>query len=106
TAKQQKDHCADCPVARVADLVGDPCSLLIMRDLLIKPRRYTQLQESLTGISSRTLANKLKRLQREGLIIRRAMRGKRSLSEYTLSKKGRAFQTVDRAMRRYGKKYL
>lgn len=99
TAQQRVLLCKSCPVARVADILGDSCSLLIVRDLLAEPRRFGELQHSLSGISSRTLTNKLKRLEREALIRHEDLR-------YTLTKKGAAFQKVIDAMRAYGRKYL
>ncbi len=106
TAQQRKDICADCPVARVADLVGDSCSLLIIRDLMEGAKRYSDLEQSLAGISSRTLSKKLDILEREKMLKRREVRGKPNRVEYSLTPKGRAFQGVVDAMRSYGKKYL
>jgi DNA-binding HxlR family transcriptional regulator len=105
TAQQRKVLCRSCGVAKVADLVGDACSLLVMRDLLERPRRFGELQTSLAGISSRTLTNKLKLLEREGLIVHKKISAS-SRSRYCLTTKGAAFQEVVEAMRRYGKKYL
>lgn len=99
TSHQRKTLCRDCPVARVADLVGDSCSLLILRDLLERPQRFGDLQISLAGVSSRTLSNKLKRLEKEKLVQRKQF-------NYTLTKKGAALQDIVEAMRKYGKKYL
>ena len=97
--------CNSCPVARVADLLGDSCSLLILRDLLEKPRRFCDLQSSLSGISTRTLTNKLKRLEGEKLVQRKEFT-KPLRVEYTLTKKGAALRNIVDAMRAYGKKYL
>ncbi len=99
TAQQRKTLCKECPVARVADLVGDSCSLLILRDLLERPQRFGDLEKSLSGISTRTLTNKLKRLEEEGLVTHKKF-------NYTLTKKGSALHDVVEAMRKYGKKYL
>jgi len=106
TAQQRKMLCRTCPVARVADLVGDSCSLLILRDLLEKPRRFGELQESLSGVSSRTLAKKLKLLEREQIMRRKELRGHPAHVEYSLTPKGVALRPVVEAMRKYGKKYL
>lgn len=100
TAQQRKDLCADCPIARVADNLGDSCTLLIIRDLMEGPKRFTELQTSLRGISSRTLTNKLKSLEKDALIQQRVKGG------YALTRKGLALQGVLDAMRAYGKKYL
>jgi len=99
TARQRKELCKECPVARVADLLGDSCSLLIVRDLMEKPRRFGDLQESLSGISTRTLTNKLRQLEADALI-------KKSGFRYTMTKKGAALEEILDAMRAYGKKYL
>ncbi len=105
TAQQRKVLCESCGVAKVADLLGDSCSLLILRDLLEGPRRFGELQKSLVGISSRTLTNKLRLLEQEDLIVRKE-NATSSPSPYELTKKGAAFHDVVEAMRSYGKKYL
>ncbi len=104
TKSQRKKLCPECPVARVADLLGDACSLLIMRDLMEKPQRFGEFEDSL-GMSPRTLTNTLKRLEKEKFIARKHFT-KPVRSHYELTKKGRAFNSVVDAMRRYGKKYL
>ena len=106
TKSQRRKLCPECPVARVADLFGDSCSLLIMRDLLKGMRRFGELEESLGGMSPRTLTKKLRRLESEGFIRRREYRRHPPRVEYALTRKGMAFQEVERAMRAYGKKYL
>ena len=104
TDKQRKVLCTDCPVARVADLVGDSCSLLILRDLLEKPRRFSELETSLSGVSSRTLTNKLKLLTTQSLIQHH--KPETGHATYSLTKKGLALNTLVEEMRKYGKKYL
>jgi len=99
-------HAANtCPVGKVAALVGDPCSLLIVRDLLESPRRFGELESSL-GSSSRTLAKKLKVLEHEKMVIRKKTPGAPACVKYQLTKKGAAFHEVVEAMREYGTKYL
>ena len=98
--------CRSCPVARVADLVGDTVSILIVRDLLQKPRRFTDLELALAGVSSRTLTLKLKKLEKSGLVSRSPSYRLGNRVDYSLTPKGAAFQKVVDAMRRYGKKYL
>lgn len=105
TAQQKKDLCADCPLARAADLVGDSCSLLIVRDLMATPKRFSELETSLKGISTRTLTLKLKQLESESIVVRREFK-KPQRVEYSLSPKGAALEKVLGAMRSYGKKYL
>lgn len=98
--------CRSCPIARGADLFGDSVSLLIIRDLLIRPRGFTDLELSLHGVSSRTICNKLKKLELAGIIARVPKRSFYPRVDYRLTPKGAAFQKVVAAMRAYGKKYL
>lgn len=106
TAQQRKDICATCPIAKVADRLGDSCSLLIIRDLMTGPKRYRDFADSLPGVSSRTLARKLKTLEEERIIERKGYRERPPRVEYRLTKKGAALESIVDAMRSYGKKYL
>ncbi len=98
TEKQRTELCGECPIAKVADLVGDPCSILVLRDLLGGPKRFGQLDESL-GMSTRTLTKTLRRLEECGFL-------KRNDFEYVLTPKGRGIKKTLDEMRSYGKKYL
>jgi DNA-binding HxlR family transcriptional regulator len=73
---------------------------------LVRPRRFGELETSLAGISSRTLCNKLRALEDEGLISRKEYKTHPPKVEYKLTRKGEAFSGVVAAMRAYGKKYL
>ena len=105
TQKQRDDLCRTCPIAKVADIIGDPCSLLIVRDLLDEPRRFSHLDESL-GMSTRTLTKALRRLEGEAIVKRVEYKAIPPRVEYRLTPKGRALNTVVDEMRKYGKKYL
>lgn len=98
TQKQRKELCSTCPIAKVADLIGDPCSLLVLRDLMDGPKRFGELNESL-GMSTRTLTKTLKRLTDGGFLARDDF-------NYTLTAKGRAIKKTLDEMRAYGKRYL
>lgn len=98
TAKQRAELCTACPIAKVADVIGDPCSLLVLRDLIKGPQRFGELDESL-GMSTRTLTKTLRHLEEKGFI-------KREEPTYTITPKGAALSPVIEAMRSYGKKYL
>src|SRR3989338_7196180 len=99
TSAQRKALCTECPVARVADLVGDTQSILIIRDLLNGPKRFGELEESLK-MSTRTLALKLKNLKLCGFLRRSPALA------YALTPKGKALKPVIDSLRRYGEKYL
>lgn len=92
-----------CPIARIATILGDHCSLLVVRDLLQGPKRFCELENSL-GVSTRTLSLKLKALEREGILLRSA--ATKTHVEYSLTAKGRALEGIMSAARAYGEKYL
>lgn len=58
------------PLAWALDLVGERWTLLILRDVLLGPRRFTDLLEGLPGISKSLLSTRLRKLEKEGLIRR------------------------------------
>lgn len=62
-----------CPVARSLDVVGERWTLLIVRELALGPRRYTDLHADLPGISTDVLAARLKDMEANGLVIRRRL---------------------------------
>lgn len=106
TTKQQKRLCGICPIAKVADLVGDSYTILIVRDLLKSPKRFGDLEASLSGISTRTLTKKLKALEEFGIIKRDEFIEKPPRVVYSLTKKGLGLNDITEAMNKYGKKYL
>ena len=106
TEKQQKKLCASCPFAKTANIIGDSVVLLIIRDLFSGPKRFGDLEAALSGVSTRTLAEKLRMLEEEGLIVREEFIGKPPRVEYTLTKKGAGLKKVSDAMIAYGSKYI
>lgn len=60
-----------CGLARALDHVGDRWTLLIVRELLIEPRRYSQIREALPGVATNLLADRLRSLEADGLISKR-----------------------------------
>lgn len=59
-----------CALAKALDVVGDRWTLLVMRELLIRPHRYRELQESLPGIASNLLVARLRNLEENGVIAK------------------------------------
>ena len=62
-----------CGLARALELVGERWALLIVRDLLVGPRRFTDLRHGLPRIPSNVLADRLKELERDGIVQRRVL---------------------------------
>src|SRR5438552_13145469 len=59
-----------CPVARTAEIISGKWTLLIIRDLVSGVKRFNQLERSLHGISPKTLSERLRSLEEEGIIVR------------------------------------
>lgn len=91
-----------CPVARTLDVVGDRWTILMLRDLSWGRRRFSELRESLRGISANLLSDRLKRLEENGMIERVFYSQHPPRAEYKLSAKGKAFVPVLVALRDYG----
>ena len=73
TQRARKTYEQYCPVARALDVVGERWTLLIVRDLLMGPKRYTDLRDGLPGIATDILTARLRTLEQAGLVRRREL---------------------------------
>jgi DNA-binding HxlR family transcriptional regulator len=96
----------DCPVLATARIVSGKWTLLVLRDLALGPRRFTELERSLCGISPRTLSARLRALEDEGVIERRVYAEAPPRVEYRLTLKGRDLVPLVEAMRDYGRRWM
>lgn len=69
--KSSRSYGQFCALARSLDIVGDRWTLLIVRELLPGPMRYTELKSSLAGIATNLLAERLRTLEGNGIVERR-----------------------------------
>ncbi|WP_225830692.1 winged helix-turn-helix transcriptional regulator [Streptomyces sp. NK08204] len=95
-----------CSAARALDLVGDRWTLLIVRELLAGPRRYTDLHADLPGVSTDVLASRLKDMERDGLTTRRRLPPPGAAYVYELTTRGRALLPVLQALGAWGQAEL
>jgi DNA-binding HxlR family transcriptional regulator len=95
-----------CSAARALDLVGDRWTLLIVRELLAGPRRYTDLHADLPGVSTDVLASRLRDMERDGLTTRRRLPPPGAAYVYELTGRGRALLPVLQALGRWGRPEL
>jgi DNA-binding HxlR family transcriptional regulator len=102
------DHIDDpvCPIARTAEIISGKWTLLIIRDLASGVKRFNQLERSLHGISPKTLSERLRSLEEEGIITRQTFAEVPPRVEYSLTEKGRDLVHVVESMRKYGKRWL
>ncbi|MEV6837023.1 winged helix-turn-helix transcriptional regulator [Streptomyces sp. NPDC051133] len=91
-----------CSAARALDVVGDRWTLLIVRELLAGPRRYTDLHADLPGVSTDVLASRLKDMERDGLTTRRRLPPPVAAYVYELTNRGRALLPVLQALGTWG----
>ena len=101
-ATDEKRHA----VALSADIVGAKWTALLIYDLASGTRRFRELEHSLAGISSRTLAERLRALEREGVVRRHSYPESPPRVEYELTAKGRALLPVIREMRKFGRSWM
>jgi DNA-binding HxlR family transcriptional regulator len=95
-----------CPVAAALAVIGDQWTLLTIRDLLrFGPRRFQDLEASLSGISPSTLSARLKRLEEAAVVERRYYEDHPPRAEYILTDKGKALGPIILAMKRWGEAY-
>jgi DNA-binding HxlR family transcriptional regulator len=95
-----------CSVATTAEIVGSKWTVLIVHDLSEGPRRFTELERACTGISPRTLSERLRWLEEEGIVLRRSYPESPPRVEYQLTGKGKALLPIVREMRRFGHEWL
>lgn len=91
-----------CSTARALDAVGDRWTLLIVRELLAGPRRYTDLHADLPGVSTDVLASRLKDMERDGLTTRRRLPPPGAAYVYELTSRGRDLLPVLQALGTWG----
>lgn len=90
-----------CTLARALDVVGERWTLLIVRELLVRPRRFGELLEGLPGISRNLLAARLRQLEAEGLIERRKAE-QPSGHAYELTEEGKRLAPALAELARWG----
>lgn len=91
-----------CPAAHALDLVGDRWTLLVVRELLAGPKRYTDLQFGLPGIGPTLLVDRLRALETNRLIIKRRIAGQSSGMVYELTEAGAGLRQVLDALFAWG----
>ncbi|MER7621352.1 helix-turn-helix domain-containing protein [Streptomyces sp. NPDC126503] len=99
---RRRSYDQHCAAAHALDLVGDRWTLLVVRELLAGPRRYTDLHADLPGVSTDMLAGRLKDMEATGLVTRRRLPPPASASVYELTPRGRDLLPVLRALADWG----
>lgn len=98
-AEKRRRYQQFCGLARALDLVGERWTLLLVREFLLGPRRYSELLEALPGLTTNLLAARLKAMEDEGFI-------ERIDAGYQLTELGAALEPVVMELARFGGRYL
>ena len=97
-----RDYRQYCGLARALELVGERWALLILRDLSVRPRRYTDLLEGLPGIPTNVLSTRLKELEQSGIVERRVAPAPQRGILYALTSAGQALEPAILTLGRWG----
>ena len=99
-------HDGTCSVAACAEIIGAKWTALLVHDLSEGPRRFSELEHSCLGISPRTLSERLRALEEDGIVARRSYAESPPRVEYRLTAKGEALLPIIDAMREFGHEWL
>jgi DNA-binding HxlR family transcriptional regulator len=106
TGRVPKQYGQACPVARSLEFLGERWTLLIVRDLLHGPRKFQDLQESLTGVAPAVLSDRLKLLEAQGVVSRSFYSEHPPRAEYALTERGVELRPVVGALAIWGSRHL
>src|SRR5947209_18910424 len=95
-----------CAIARGLDVIGDRWTLLLVRDLLLGPKRYKDLLSGLPGIGTNLLADRLRDLEGVGLIARTVLPPPAGSTVYQLTESGQALEPPVVALGRCGARVI
>jgi DNA-binding HxlR family transcriptional regulator len=102
----QVHEAASCSVAACAEIVGAKWTAILVHDLSEGARRFSELEHSCSGISPRTLSERLRALEQEDIVVRRSYPESPPRVEYELTAKGEALLPIIDAMREFGRDWL
>jgi DNA-binding HxlR family transcriptional regulator len=95
-----------CGVAKALDVVGERWTLLVIRELLEGPQRYTDLRNQIPGVATDVLAARLKDLEEAGVIMRQTLPPPAASKVYELTDLGRDLTPVVHALARWGMRLM
>src|SRR2546428_9034451 len=99
-------HDESCSVAACAEIIGAKWTALLVHDLSEGPRGFSQLEHSCGGISPRTLSERLRALEDEGIVERHSYPECPSRVEYELTQKSESLLPIMDALREFGHDWL
>src|SRR5215204_3954481 len=97
-----RTYCDGCAAAHALDLVGERWALLVVRELLLGPKRFTDLRAGLPNVSPNVLAQRLRELERAGVVWRRKLPPPAASRVYELTEWGLELEPVITQLGRWG----
>ena len=97
-----RTYCDGCAAAHALDLVGERWALLVVRELLLGPKRFTDLRAGLPNVSPNVLAQRLRELERAGVVQRRKLAPPAASRVYELTDWGLELEPVITQLGRWG----
>ena len=91
-----------CGIARALDVVGDRWALLVVRELIFGPKRFSQLRDGLNGVSPNVLSQRLRDLEDGGIVRRDALDPPAAVAVYELTPRGLALEPILLELGRWG----
>lgn len=95
-----------CSVARALDYVGERWTLLVVRELMIGPRRFKDILDGLPGIGTNLLTARLRELAHAGIVARRVLPPPAGSTVYELTALGRGLEPVVFALGKWGRQFM
>ncbi len=95
-----------CALAQALDLIGERWTILIIRELLVGPRRFKDLLEGLPNISTNLLSERLKKLELENILIKHRLPPPADVDVYELTSLGQSLEESFLALSRWGVQVL
>lgn len=100
-----KTELPECDVATTVQIIGSKWKLLIIRNLLMRPWRFNELQKNLEGISQKVLTDSLRSMEEDGIVVRTVFPEVPPHVEYSLSSLGETLRPILDAMEKWGHDY-
>jgi DNA-binding HxlR family transcriptional regulator len=91
-----------CGIARALDVVGDRWALLVVRELIFGPKRFSQLRDGLNGVSPNVLSQRLRDLEDGGILRRQTLDPPAAVAVYELTPRGLALEPILLELGRWG----
>jgi DNA-binding HxlR family transcriptional regulator len=90
-----------CASAHALDLIGERWALIVVRELILRPKRFADLQHDIPGIGPGALSRRLHELEESGIVVRRGLPRPANVTVYDLTDWGRELETVNAALSRW-----